>query len=138
MKLETVQRITESGLQQVLGGVTQSTVLGPFLFLLYVNDMIKRSTDLDFHLFAKYNISLLLHAPIYINLNLNWVWRTRLTSLVLQSKSIVLKKRKNLVLSILRETLRLITLGWPLKKALLPKTKQPLRRLTFNQSNCLP
>ena len=31
---------------------------------------------------------------IYINLNLNWVWRTRLTSLVLQSKSIVLKKNE--------------------------------------------
>ena len=42
----------ESSAQQIICGVPQGSVFGLLLFFLYVNDLHKCSSELDFHLFA--------------------------------------------------------------------------------------
>ena len=61
---------TNSDYQTITCGVPQGSVLGPLLFLLYVNDMNKCSNILEFHLFAD-DTNLLLNNKNLQNLESN-------------------------------------------------------------------
>ena len=58
-----------SDLQHIICGVPQGSILGPLLFILYINDITKTSNVLDFILFADDTTILYSHKDIASQIN---------------------------------------------------------------------
>ena len=102
-QLVSIGNVT-SDLKPITCGVPQGSVLGPLLFLLYINDFSKSAPDLDFHLFAddsnlfcSHKSLQCLEAKVNVELNNvnNWLCVNKL-SLNILLFFILLKKRFNI------------------------------------------
>ena len=95
-----------SDYKQISCGVPQGSVLGPLLFLLYINDFNNSSNQLDFHLFADdsnlfYAHKSLLQLETTVNNELhevfNWLCANKLSLNIEKSNYVIFRPPQKLV-----------------------------------------
>ena len=94
----------KSNLETITYGVPQASVLGPLLFLIYINDIPKSSTVLNFHLFADdtsifYSHKNLEQLEFILNTELNhvsnWLKANKLSLNVAKSNLLLFRGRNS-------------------------------------------